>query len=404
MNLSQRHAEFLVPAPECRYRLQTFQAALETAGIAVAWIDYPSDRYYFSGSLQDGVLLIPAQGEPDYFVKKSLERARVESPLSPQSYPGKKALLARVGELAKKMGSSIGLAMEITPASTYHMLLQSLSGFTIRDIGAIVRNQKAVKSDWEIEQVREATDQALSIFEHMADYLRPGITELEFTGAIEGKLRAIGHGGPLRIRRIGMELAMITAVSGDSACYPTNFDGPVGGEGPYPSTAAGAGWRLIQNGDTVMADLVTSYNGYHADNARTWFLGESPPDRAVRAHAFCLECLDRLESAIRPGRTCAEVFVEVDQWAKKTGEPEGFMGFGENRVKFFGHGVGLELDEMPVIADRIKLVLSPGMVLAVEPKAFLPGIGPVGVENTYHVTENGCESFCKFPRELMILK
>ena len=83
------------------------------------------------------------------------------------------------------------------------------------------------------------------------------------------------------------------------------------------------------------------------------------------------------------------------------GEPEGFMGFEDNRVKFFGHGVGLELDEFPVLADRVDLELAPGMVVAVEPKAFLSGVGPVGIENTYLIGEDGCESLCSSPREIV---
>ena len=76
------------------------------------------------------------------------------------------------------------------------------------------------------------------------------------------------------------------------------------------------------------------------------------------------------------------------------------MGYGENRVKFFGHGVGLELDEFPIIAAKIDLDLKPGMVIALEPKAYLPKIGPVGIENTYLITENKCKNLCPLEEEI----
>ena len=100
-----------------------------------------------------------------------------------------------------------------------------------------------------------------------------------------------------------------------------------------------------------------------------------------------------LEQRMRPGAVCSEVFREVAAWARERGEPEGFMGHGENRVRFFGHGVGLELDELPVLAEKIDLPLEVGAILAVEPKAFPDG-GPVGVENTYVIVADGCENLC----------
>jgi Xaa-Pro aminopeptidase len=189
-------------------------------------------------------------------------------------------------------------------------------------------------------------------------------------------------------------------VSGASALYPTNFNGPVGAEGPYPNTPSSAGWRQLAAGDTVMLDLVTSHNGYHADTTRTFFLGRNIPDRARAAHDLCREVLARIEERLRPGAACSDVYREVRDFVKERGEPEGFMGFNENRVRFFGHGVGLELDELPVLAESIDLLLAPGMVIAVEPKAFLDGIGPVGIENTYVVTDQGCKRFCDFDDDL----
>ena len=147
-------------------------------------------------------------------------------------------------------------------------------------------------------------------------------------------------------------------------------------------------------GQTVMFDIVTSYNGYQADTTRSFYLGSSVPEKIEAAHDFCVGVLREIEQRMRPGAVCSEIYRDVRAIVEAREEPEGFMGYGDNRVKFYGHGVGLDLDEMPVIADRIDVALKPGMILAVEPKAFLKGVGPVGVENTYVITDEGCESLC----------
>jgi Xaa-Pro aminopeptidase len=393
----------MVPKEEIAKRIRLFKDALLTQGAAVTWIAHTTDLLYLTGSIQDGVLLVYPDREPVFYVKKSLKRAQRESPIEAAPYPGSKQLYANINAALGRNDGGLGMALDVTPASVYLRMCKSLPESKPVDVSGIIRLQKAVKSDWEHRQIALATKQVEIIFDEVRAIIKPGMTELDLTGWIEGRLRALGHSGPVRIRRPGMELAMLMAASGDSALYPTNFDGPVGGEGPYPVTPSGPGWKKLAAGETVMTDIVSAANGYHSDNARTFFLGNDIPANALAAHQFCVDCLAFIESRLKPGAVCEDIFNATDAWAKKTGEPEGFMGYGENRVRFFGHGVGLELDEFPVIAKKVSLALEQGMVIAVEPKAFLPGIGPVGVENTYKITQDGCESFCKTDRSLQKL-
>ncbi len=395
-----RHREFLAPADEIRARLAAMQSALAGAGVALAWIDHLTDRCYYAGTSQDGVLLLPPAGEPVFQARLSFERATAESPLAVERFPGRRALLEAV---RARLGSDgrLGLAFEVTPASGYVALADQLGPQRLVDIGPLIRRQRAVKSPWEIAQIRRAADQVTALFGEAEQHLRPGRTELEVSAALEHRLRLLGHGGTVRVRRPGADLGMLYAVAGDSALYPTNFDGPVGAEGLYPYGAPGAGTRRIAPGHTLMLDVVTAANGYHADHARTFCVGAAPPPESERAHELCVEALARIEALLRPGVACGDLYARIEAWVRERGEPAGFMGHGDNRVKFLGHGVGLELDEWPVLAPRGDLALAAGMVVAVEPKAFLPGIGPVGLENTYVVTERGCESLCSCPRAIV---
>ena len=338
---TERHRPFLTPPEEIETRIRLFQSELREKNIAAAWIDYPTDLLYFTGSIQTGVLLVPADGDPVYYAKKSLKRAETESSLTVEPYPGRKGLLNRIRETIEN-NDRLGLDFHVMPASTYTWLEGSLESIVFENIGMHLRLQRTVKSPWEIQQIEGAANQANTIFNEIENFIRPGITELELTGDIEGRLRAMGHAGTLRIHGVS-DLVIITAVSGDSALYPNNFDGPSGGEAPNPSAPPGAGWKKLTEGETVIIDMVTTHNGYHSDQTRIFFLGSDIPAKVQKAHAFCLDVLSRLEKAMKPGANCETIYNDVQSWAETQGSPEGFMGYGENRVKFFGHGVGLEL-------------------------------------------------------------
>jgi len=388
--MTERHAPYRVPIDEIAARIALLRSAIAGYGIGVAWIEHLTDRIYFAGSAADGVLLVPVQGEPVFLVRKSVARAGNESSLNVEPYPGG----AKTIEIASGMldGGSLGLALDVTQAASYTRIASTIE--TIEDISATIRDIRATKSDWEVDQIRGAADQYNRLFDTALDWLKEPINGLELTARVEGRLRSLGHGGTIRLRRRTADIAMANVVSGDVALYPTNFNGCVGGEGPYPPSPATGGWEMLTPGKTVMFDIVTSYNGYQADTTRSFYLGDSIPAEIAAAHDFCVDVLREIEQRMKPGAVCSEIYREVRALVETRGEPEGFMGFGDNRIKFFGHGVGLDLDEMPVIADRIDVTLKSGMILAVEPKAFLPGCGPVGVENTYVITEDGCESLC----------
>ena len=397
---SERHVQYYVPESDITDRIPRFQSALQKADIAVAYISHPTDIAYFSGSIQNGILLIPSEGEPAYYVKRSLKRAEVESSLAALPFPGRKGILNKIKEFLRTH-SRIGLAMDVTPASTIPWLTEKLSGIDIIDIKNIILLQKAVKSAWEIEQMEKAAQQADLLFQDIPTIIRPDISEIEMSAEIEKRLRIWGHSGTIRVRNPGASLGILSAASGDAALYPTHFDGPVGGEGPYPYVHAGAGWKKIVPGETVIIDVVTAYNGYHSDNSRTFFIGKDVPENIKQAHDYCLDVLALLEEKLSPGYTCDQIYRDVHAWTETNSPPEGFMGYGDNRVKFFGHGIGLELDEFPIIAAKIDMELKTNMTVAVEPKAFLPGIGPVGVENTYVITEKGCKHFCSAEQHIV---
>ncbi len=399
MNITRNHQPFLVPEPDIRCRIEKFQTLLRGAEIDIAVIQHPADHTYFTGSNMNGICLIPAQKEPVFYVKTSLGRAEREASVAVEPFPGRKGVINRIKETLSGNGR-IGLAFDVSPAAVYAWLAEKTPA-QIADITGLLRLQKSVKSVWETEQIRQASLQAEILFQRVPEILKSGMTETQASIKMEMILRESGHAGSMRVRSGHDGSTWITVASGDSALYPTNFDGALGAEGLYPLNNPGSGRKIIQKGETVMIDTVTAYNGYHADHTRTFFMGRDIPDPALVNHQKCLDILADLAEAARPGRSCQDVFKEVMQNAEQKGLPEGFMGYGENRVRFFGHGIGLELDEFPVIADRIDFELKEGMILAMEPKSFIPGIGGLGAENTFIIEKDGCKPLCAVPLEII---
>ena len=107
---------------------------------------------------------------------------------------------------------------------------------------------------------------------------------------------------------------------------------------------------------------------------------------------------------LKPGAIPSQIYEEVfNKFVYPRGFEKHFMGFGSNQVPFLGHGIGLAIDEFPVIAGKVHTPLEANMVIAVEPKKGLEGIGLVGVENTFLVTDKGGEKLTPGSDEMTIV-
>jgi Xaa-Pro aminopeptidase len=148
-----------------------------------------------------------------------------------------------------------------------------------------------------------------------------------------------------------------------------------------------------------MIDICGGYAGYISDGSRTYSIG--PVSQQMRdTHQYILELNGWIEEQLRPGNIPSRIYDEILARVAKTSFSRHFMGAGENQVRFVAHSVGLELDEIPVIAPKFDAPLEPGVVFAVEPKVFYPGLGGVGVENTYVITEGACERLTVSPMDI----
>ena len=222
--------------------------------------------------------------------------------------------------------------------------------------------------------------------------LREGMSEAGLGGEVFSLMVREGHHGIARFGRFGTEMVLGQIGFGESSLYPTNFDGPGGCLGVAPGAPVlGSSDRTLKAGDLVFLDCACGVQGYHTDKTMTYIFRRSLPEEAIDAHRLCVEIQDEAAALLRAGTRPSEVYETVIGGL----EPaflKNFMGFGDRRVPFLGHGVGLTVDEVPVIARGFDEPLEEGMVIALEPKVGVRGVGMVGIENTFVVTRGGGRS------------
>ena len=139
-----------------------------------------------------------------------------------------------------------------------------------------------------------------------------------------------------------------------------------------------------------------------ASCARIFALGDLP-DELIRAHEAMLKVQFFIKKKAKPKVNAGKLYDRALELTKELGYEENFMGVGDHRIRFIGHGIGLELDEYPFLAKSQELKLEEGMTIAVEPKLIFPGKGVVGIENTHVVTSEGLKQLTHFDEKICIL-
>ena len=224
------------------------------------------------------------------------------------------------------------------------------------------------------------------------------MTDLQLSVEVERLMRLEGCLGIFRVFGQSMEIFMGSLLAGDNAAAPSPYDFALGGAGLDPTLPGGANGSLIQPGQSIMVDMGGNFYGYMGDMSRVYSVGKLT-DQAYAAHQTCLEIQEAVAAMAKPGVICEDLYSEL---VTKAGFADYFMGV-EQKAKFIGHGIGLEINEAPVIAPRIRQELEPGMVFALEPKIVLPGVGPLGIENSWVVTTEGLEKLTLAPEEIIEL-
>jgi Xaa-Pro aminopeptidase len=391
----------VLPAGEAEDRLGRIQDWMRKTSVDAVFVLQNADLYYFSGTIQRGLLCLPSEGRPVYLVNKSLSRAGSEGAwdkIVPMSrLEDARGILEAEGIRHLKR---IGLEMDVLPAAYYFRIAKAFPDSDRVDASAAIRRIRMIKSPYEVSQIRKAARMILDAWRQLPAWLRPGITELEALAEMEHYLRIQGHQGIQRTRGFNYEVGYGAFSAGASACFPTSFPGSTGFQGLYPAISNSGSGRRLTPGEPLLVDICGGYGGYVADAARTFVLGALAPD-LMEAHDLTISLNREIESMLKPGTECREICERAFEKFEGTGCSGCFMGAGDNYLRYIGHGVGLELDELPVLAPGSDMKLEPGMVLAVEPKIFFPERGGVGIENMYWITESGFEKLTPYREDVI---
>lgn len=395
--------------PDHGARLAELAGHLDQQGVDAALIVQNVDMFYYTGSVPNGVLVVTPSGGAVLGVIKGLARARVESSLPAASIVPFRSY-RQIPDLLKAAGvddpgrvGKVGLEQDVLPMAMGRRLLKPFPNASATDVSPFIRRQRAVKDRHELAVMHEAARLHAEVFDAAHEIIRPGRTELEIAADMEREMRLRGHQGLLRMRRFNSELHYGAIGTGRSTGAEQAFDGPVGVTGLYPAVPQLSGRFEVGSEDTFMLDLVFGVGGYMVDTARLYTFGRPDPD-VERAHKLALEIQNRAAAAMVPGAVPEEIYEAALAAVRAEGLEAEFMGWGPNKVRFLGHGVGLEIDELPVVAARFKEPLLAGMTVALEPKFFFGEKKSAGLENTFVVRPEGpAECLIPHGHEIRIL-
>ncbi len=373
----------LLPADEQRRRIEGLNLRVP------ALICDNANLFYLTGRVFCGYIYIEPGHEPRYFVKR------------PSELTGAGITFIRKPEEIGLSVPTLGLELGSLAYSQALRLQAAFGADTLVDISGNIMAGRAVKTPMEQKLLREDGVIHAAVYERIPGLFREGMTDIELQAEIERIDRLHGCLGQFRVNGPDMEIHMGNVITGVNADTPSPYDFAMGGAGLSPSLPVGASGEEIKPGRAVMVDMNGNFNGYMTDMTRTFACGQLP-EKALKAHQCSIAICRELARMATPGTECKVLYERAVEMAREAGLADCFMGH-KYHAGFVGHGVGIQINELPVLAPRSKSVMAEGNVIAIEPKFVIEKVGAVGIENTYICRHDGLECITNAPEELIQL-
>ena len=390
-----------VDKQELTKRIENFQIKMQEKGIVASIIYQNVDIYYFTGTMQKSLLVIPSKGEIIFYIQKSIERAKRETPFEFEIHPGEQ----EIANILKKKGlakGKVGMELDIIPASIFTNWQKLLDNTDFVNIYPIIRELRMIKSDYEIEQIKKAGTIVDHVFKKVKEIIKEGITELQLSASLEYEGRISGHSGVLRMRGFNQEMDNITVTNGISGTITSYADAPILGAGLSPAVPHGSSLKRLEKYLPILIDYGACFNGYVTDETRP-FVIERLDDFFKRPYETTLKIIYKTIEICREGVNAKDIFNSAYEIVKNANLEDFFMGYKEGKVSFIGHGIGLEINEFPVFTPKHDIILKEGMVFAFEPKFIFPSKGVIGIELDFIVRKDRLERVTNTPFELQIV-
>lgn len=392
-----------VSVAEYQERLRKLQQLLTEKAIDLLILERNSDLYYYTGSVAPLYVFVSNQGEMIAVTRKAGTRFVHDAPwVKLELFYNTADLKEIIKKYHLNEAVKIGFALENTAYVTVNRLLQLFNQSQAVDLTWDLHYLRMIKSNTELEILRQAGKIMAQLPAVIKDNFRPGMTELELSALIENFMRLNGYNGLSRCRRNEIEMIPGVCSAGENALAGTKFDGVCAGVGLSPAVPYGASTKVIERGEPVVLDYAFNFNGYHLDQTRMFCWGK-PSEAVTKAFNAMLQVEELVISELKPGQSWSIPYEKALQLVDRLGFGKEFMGLGNEKVRFVGHGVGLELDEPPYLAPKMNFPLAAQMVVAVEPKVALEGVGVIGNEDTLIIRDSGFELLTIAPPEMIIV-
>lgn len=383
--------------PELKLRRDKIRSLMIQQNIDAALITCNVNLIYTYGRVISGYVYLPLNSPALIFVKRpnNITGEFVFSIRKPSE------IIDIIKEQGLPLPNKMMLEGDELPYTEYTRLAALFPDAEIINGTPLIRQARSIKTPMEIEMFRRSGRAHARAYEQIPTVYRRGMTDLELSIEIERLMRLEGSLGLFRVFGRSMEIFMGSVLGGDNAASPSPYDFALGGEGLDSALPGGVNNTLLKESQSFMVDLGGNFNGYMGDMSRVFSIGRLP-DEAYAAHQVCLDIQQQIAEIAKPGTICEEIYQIGLDMATKAGFADKFMGI-DQQAKFIGHGIGLEINEAPVFAPRMKQELESGMVFALEPKIVIPGVGPVGVENSWVVTAEGVDKLTLCNEEIIAL-
>jgi Xaa-Pro aminopeptidase len=285
--------------------------------------------------------------------------------------PGDDLNMTLKGLLKRLNSKNLFLEEHSLTLSVYNVMKKSLRGIKLEPGGSEVNSIRMVKDDGEINLIDKAAELTDKCFKYLTAAIRPGMTEWDIAVEIENFYRKNG-------------------------CRSSSFDAIVasgtGSSMPHYETSMK---KKIEKGDALLIDMGCIYQGYNSDLTRTIFIN-SVDKEIEKIYGIVQEAQESAIEAVRPGISTGK----LDTIARDIITER---GYGEMFGHSLGHGLGVEVHELPAVRKNGDIRLKKNMVITIEPGIYLPGIGGVRIEDMVIVTGRGCRVMTQSPKDIIVI-
>jgi Xaa-Pro aminopeptidase len=356
---------------EFEQRRQSLATALPGAKIDALIVSSPASIRYLTGYTGSNGLLLIARFESHFFTDPRYALEASEQ-VSGTVHIAKRPLIQELAALVKrKKIKKIGFEPTRMTVADHQTLKDNLAlGASLHAAGGMVESLRSVKSPYEVGKIRRSVQVNSEAYARTLPRLKAGLREQEIAAELDFQMRVLGAEKP----------AFDTIVAaGPRTALPH----------AHPSQH-----RIAEN-ELLLIDMGATLDGYTSDMTRVSYLG-NPPRQIRQMYRAVLEAQLAAIDTVRSGVEVARVDAAARKVLKQYGLEKEF-------VHSTGHGLGLEIHEAPRIAKKEKIKLKAGMVITIEPGAYINRVGGIRIEDTVLVTENGCQVLTPTSKEFIRL-